>query len=188
MSGGDRSPATCPVIPGFAVRPLAMDDAAAWTRYAVLPEVKQLTSSTAASLQDVEAVIAKLFGTDPASPVRFAIVPDGEAELVATVGFHTISPLNLTAEVTYDVAPSHWGRGIATAACRAAVAWGFDVNKWLRIQATTLTEHAVSQRILQQCGFQREGLLRNFRIVRGKPADFWMYSILPPGTPRDQAR
>lgn len=168
-----------PAIPGFTVRPLRLADAAAWARYAVLPEVKQFTSSTASSVQDVEAVIARLSADDPAAPIRFAITPDGADELVATIGFHTISPLNLTAEVTYDVAPHCWRKGIATAACRAAVAWGFEVKRWQRIQATTLVAHEVSQRILQRCGFQREGLLRNFRIVRGKPADFWMYSIVP---------
>ncbi len=176
----DRGPA----IVGFVVRPLRLDDAAAWARYAILPEVKQLTSSTAASVQDVEAVIRKLHTDDPAAPIRFAIVPDGEPDLLATVGLHTISPLNLTAEVTYDVAPAHWRKGIATAACRAAVAWGFEVKRWHRIQATTLVAHEVSQHILQRCGFQREGLLRNFRIVRGQPADFWMYAIVPPEVSR----
>lgn len=169
----------CPRMPGFAVRPLQMEDAAAWARYALLPEVKQFTSSTESSVQDVQAVIQRVLAGEPTSPIHFALVPDGETDLVATVGFHTISPRNGTAEITYDVAPHRWGKGVATAACAAAVRWGFETKAWHRIQATTLLANERSQRVLQRCGFQREGLLRSFRVVRGVPAGYWMYSVLP---------
>ncbi len=33
--------------------------------------------------------------------------------------------------------------------------------------------------ILERCGFMREGRLRNFRVVRGEPADYWLYSLIP---------
>jgi ribosomal-protein-alanine N-acetyltransferase len=98
---------------------------------------------------------------------------------VATVGFHTISSLHGTAEITYDVSPSHWGRGIATAACRAATLWAFNVKGWHRVQATTLLQHARSQRVLERCGYQKEGLVRNLRLVRGRPMDYWLYSAIP---------
>jgi len=98
---------------------------------------------------------------------------------VATVGFHTISALNGTAEVTYDVAPAHWGRGIASAACRAATLWGFEAKGWHRVQATTVLPHVRSQRVLERCGFRREGLVRHFRRVRGVPTDYWLYSAIP---------
>lgn len=173
-----------PQVPGFVVRRLRIEDAAAWARYAVLPQVKALTSSTAATVQDVEAVVQRTLAGEPASPIHFALVPQGEDDLVATVGFHTISPLNRTAEITYDVAPHCWGRGIATAACGAAVRWGFEAMAWHRIQATTLQAHERSQRVLQRCGFQREGLLRHFRIVRGTPQHYWMFAILPGDLPR----
>jgi len=98
---------------------------------------------------------------------------------VATVGFHTVSLQNGTAEVTYDVAPSHWGKGIATAACRAATAWAFDVVGWHRVQATTVLPNLRSQRVLEKCGFKREGQVRNFRLVCGQPADYWLFSAIP---------
>jgi RimJ/RimL family protein N-acetyltransferase len=99
--------------------------------------------------------------------------------MVASVGFHTISQLNGTAEITYDVAPPFWNRGIATAACSAASRWGFEVKRWHRIQATTVLLHARSQRVLERCGYRREGIVRNFRLVRGLPTDYWLYSVLP---------
>lgn len=168
-----------PLIPGFVVRPLRMEDVDAWAAYALLPEVKEFTSSTVESVDDIRPIVQRVLAAEPASPIHFAIVPAGSAEMIASVGFHTISPINGTAEITYDVAPSHWNRGIATAACRAASLWGFESKGWHRIQATTLLPHARSQRVLERCGFKREGIVRSYRLVRGGPADYWLYSVLP---------
>lgn len=168
-----------PCLPGFTVRPVRPGDAADWARYACLPEVKAFTSSTATTVDDVLAVIQRTLAGEATSPIHFALVPEGSDALVATVGFHTISALNGTAEITYDVAPAHWGRGIATAACRAATLWAFEVKGWHRVQATTVLPHTRSQRVLERCGFRREGLVRHFRLVRGVPTDYWLYSAIP---------
>lgn len=168
-----------PVIDGLEVRPLRLGDAQAWADYVCLPEVMRHTSSTAQSVDDVMPIILRCLQGTPESPIRFGLWLAGSDQLVGTVGFHTISALNATAEITYDVAPSHWGRGVATAACRAATDWGFAERGWQRIQATTLLANEASQRVLAKCGYQREGLLRNFRIVRGRPADYWMFSAVP---------
>jgi [ribosomal protein S5]-alanine N-acetyltransferase len=168
-----------PIIPGFSVRPIELADADAWAAYACLPEVKLHTSSTAANVEDVRRDIQKTLADEPGSPIRFVLEAQGRGPIVATVGFHTISALNGTAEVTYDVAPSHWGQGIATAACRAATWWAFEVRGWYRVQATTVLPHVASQRVLERCGFKREGLLRNFRVVRGEPRDYWLYAAIP---------
>ncbi len=168
-----------PQIPGFTVRPVQLEDAAAWARYACLPEVREHTSSTATTTDDVAAVIQRTLTGEPNAPIHFVIQPQGGDAIVASVGFHTVSALNRTAEISYDVTPSHWGRGIASAACRAATLWGFQARQWHRVQATTLLPNLRSQRVLERCGFQREGLLRNFRIVRGQPADYWLFAAIP---------
>lgn len=171
--------APLPALPGFTVRPIAPSDAPDWAAYVCRPEVMRFTSSTATGVDDVAREIDRTLAGDAASPLRFAIVPDGGGPLVATVGFHTISVPNRSAEITYDVTPAWWGRGLATAACRAATRWGFAQRGWQRIQATVLVPHAASQRVLELCGYRREGLLRHYRVVRGEPADYWMYAVLP---------
>ena len=131
-------------------------------------------------------MIQRALAGEANSPIYFALIPEGGSDLIATVGFHTISALNASAEITYDVAPSHWGRGIASLACKHATEWALVEKGWLRVQATTLCSNVRSQRVLQGCGFEREGLLRNFRIVRGRPADYWMFSAIP--APLQEAR
>ena len=167
-----------PLISGFTVRPIRLEDAASWASYACLPEVKQHTSSTASSVEDVKTEIHRTLAGEPNTPIRFVLQQGGE-EIVATVGFHTISAVFGTAEITYDVSPSHWGKGIAKAACLAATLWGFEVKAWHRVQATTVLPNVRSQRVLERCGFKREGLVRNLRVIRGLPTDYWLYSAIP---------
>lgn len=168
-----------PAIAGFTVRPITLDDAQACASYVCLPQVLEHTSSTAHSAADLLPMIQRMGAGSADAPIRFVLQPPGSTAIVATVGFHTVSSLNGTAEITYDVAPHCWGQGIATAACHAATIWGLQVCGWHRIQATTLLANVRSQRVLQRCGYLREGVVRNFRVVRGQPADYCMFSIIP---------
>ena len=168
-----------PEISGFTVRPIALDDAPAWAAYICLAEVKRHTSMTVETVEDVRRDMEKSLANEQSVPHRFVIETPGTRQLVGTVGFHTVSEQHGTAEISYDVIPSHWGKGIATAACRAATLWGFEVRGWHRIQGTTVLANLASQRVLERCGFQREGLLRNFRMVRGQSTDYWLYSAIP---------
>jgi len=111
--------------------------------------------------------------------VLFGVRMRSTGQYVATVGFHTIQPHNRTAEITYDVRPTHWGQGIAGVCCKGAVRWGFAAREWVRIQATTQEPNLASQAVLLKSGFVPEGKLRNFRIVRGAPCDYLMFSIIP---------
>jgi len=171
---------SAPVVTGYLVSRMALADAEDWATFALRPEMLSLTSSTAASVADLQAMIERTLSEDANAPLLFAVREPGSGRLVATFGFHTVSALNRTAEITYGVRPQHWGRGLATAICQAGVAWGFASQGWVRVQATTLEAHAASQRVLGKCEFELEGRLRNFRIVRGEPSDYLLYSRLPP--------
>ncbi len=167
-----------PHLPGYVVAPLTAADAADWAAFALLPEVQQLTSSSAKTVDDLLPMIERAQSPDPNAPRLFG-VRDAAGELVAVFGFHTVSAANRTAEITYTVRPASAGRGLATAICGAGVRWAFGVQHWVRVQATTLVAHAASQRVLHKCGFAYEGTLRNFRLVRGVPADYRLYARVP---------
>ena len=161
------------------LRPIALEDIDDWYRYLAVPEVVEHTSWNLRSADELRPMIEWYEAKDPASAIRFAIVPKAGSRLLGTIGFHTVSVAQHSAEIAYDIAPAHWGQGIATACCRALVPWGFETRGYVRIQATTLDSNAASVRVLQKSGFQLEGKLRNFRSVRGTPRDFWLYSAIP---------
>lgn len=64
------------------------------------------------------------------------------------------------AELGYWVARRAWGRGVATEATRAAVAWAFAAWRAERVFAQTLGEHPASARVLGRLGMRPEGVRR----------------------------
>jgi len=158
------------------LRPLNRSDVPAWYTYLTMPHVLEHTSWQLRSIDELQQKFDGLESADPASELRFAIVLRSSGVLVGTIGFHSLSLPNRTAEIAYDLAPGVWGQGIAPAACAAMAAWGFDRLGAVRIQATALDSNARTLRVLEKCGFQLEGLLHNFRMVRGEPRNFWVYA------------
>lgn len=169
-------------LPGVRLRRLRLEDAQAWAAYALLPTVARDRSSDAASVHDLAALIERSLARDPAASVYFALVAAHGTQLLGTVGFHGVNPLHHSAEISYDVHPDHWGRGLASAACEAAVRWGFAECGWHRIQATVLDSNGASQRVLRRCGFTLEGTLRALRHVRGRARDHLLFSRLATDT------
>ncbi len=162
------------------LRPIERGDIDAWYEYLSLPHAVEHTSWNLRSAEELRPLVDWYESSDPASAIRFAICDAASTALVGTIGFHTISLANRSAEIAYDLHPAYWGRGIATACCDAAVAWGFERQGYVRVQATTLDANRASLRVLEKCAFVREGLLRSYRIVRGTPRDFWMYARVTP--------
>jgi len=172
--------------PSFAVRefdllarPIGLADAHDWFEFAAMPEVRQHTSLVIDSVSDLESAIGRTLVQDPGAPVYFALRHEHSSELVAIIGFHSRFVANRNAEINYEVRPSCWGRGMATAVCRDAVHWGFAKIGLVRVQATTLKANLASQRVLEKVGFEREGTFRNFRVVRGNPRDYLVFSCVP---------
>ncbi|MPV58666.1 GNAT family N-acetyltransferase [Burkholderia sp. HI2761] len=165
-------------FPGLSLRQLERADLDAWYAYLSNPDVFRHTSWNLRSPEDLLPLFDNIESADPDSVRRLAIVDTASATLAGTVGLHTVSTVNRSAEIAYDLAPSHWGRGIASAVCEAVTAWTFAHGGFIRMQAVVLTSNAGSARVLQKCGYRYEGLLRAYKMVRGTPGDFAMYARL----------
>jgi [ribosomal protein S5]-alanine N-acetyltransferase len=160
--------------PLATLREMRAEDLEPMFRILSQPAVVEHTSWNVTAPSDLQA-----YGTQERSAgsmTRFAIVRRDGGAFVGSAGFHSVSAVNRTAEIAYDLAPEVWGHGIARAACEALVRWAFLHVGLLRVQGTTLVTNTRSQRVLEACSFEREGLLRRYRLVRGTPGDFWMYS------------
>jgi RimJ/RimL family protein N-acetyltransferase len=62
----------------------------------------------------------------------------------------------------------------------ASLDWAFTEGGFARVHAFVMVGNTRSERVLERAHFTREGCLRSFRISRGEPRDFWLYSILRP--------
>ena len=61
------------------------------------------------------------------------------------------------AEIGYGILEEHRGRGYATEAVEAALAWAFQNPQLTAIEAETDPGNAASQRVLEKCGFLPDG-------------------------------
>ncbi|SFG16890.1 Protein N-acetyltransferase, RimJ/RimL family [Novosphingobium sp. CF614] len=75
-------------------------------------------------------------------------------DLIGMVGFVGDGT---SAELTYMIAPSRWGQGIATEASSAVIRYLFDQRGYRMVTATAMTTNPASARVLQKLGFEKAG-------------------------------
>ncbi|HEV7180807.1 MAG TPA: GNAT family protein [Candidatus Baltobacteraceae bacterium] len=98
-------------------------------------------------------------------PVNFAIEVEGE--LAGGIGVILgDAERRGTGEIGYWLGKRFWGRGIATAAAGAFSEYVFGRYDLRRVEAHAYGSNAASQRVLEKCGFKREGVLRG-AVVKG---------------------
>ncbi len=165
-------------IEGIALRQIETGDCEAWFDYLRLPEVFEHTSWNLRSVTDLRGTLESCLQEGPTSQMRMAVIEESAGRLIGTIGLHTLSEVNRSAEIAYDFAPTHWGRGLATRLCETVTSWSFDALNLHRLQATVLVGNQRSEHVLARCGFRQEGLLRGYRMVRGQPGDFRIFSRL----------
>lgn len=82
------------------------------------------------------------------------------------------------AELGYWIAKESWGRGYATEAAGAVIAYGFKARRLHRIYATPFKRNPASARVLQKLGMKHEGAAREHVMKWGLFEDLELYGIL----------
>lgn len=79
----------------------------------------------------------------------------GREELAGFGGFRFVEP-GKDVEILYGIAPRLWGRGYATEAARALLAWAFRETDLLRIFAGGDSPNRASLRVMEKLGMRFE--------------------------------
>ena len=82
------------------------------------------------------------------------------------------------ASIGYWVAPAERGRGVATDAVGLLGRWALIQLNLRRLELFHFAGNDASGRVAEKVGFQREGVLRAYVVIRGEPRDCIMYSLL----------
>jgi aminoglycoside 6'-N-acetyltransferase len=86
-----------------------------------------------------------------------------------------------TAEIGFTVARSAQGRGVATAAARAALALVFAHTPVRRVLGVTDARNTASVRVLERLGLQRIEVREV--VFKDEPCTEWVYAISAPAAP-----
>lgn len=109
--------------------------------------------------------------------VAFAICVSPERDLCGVVGMH-MTHAHQRAELGYWIGVPFWGKGYATEAARAVVAFGFEMLGLNRIYAHHFTENAASGRVLVKIGMRHEGRSRQHIKKWDRFVDVENYGLL----------
>ena len=74
-------------------------------------------------------------------------------------------------EFGYWIAPSHWGRGLASEAARRIVRFAFDELGVDRLSSRYFVDNPASGRVLEKCGFGYTGQETRWSEARGNQVD-----------------
>ena len=129
------------------------------------PEVQHYNGPLLANLDEAQAVIAELRAAYAArSQIAWAVTLRERLGVLGVVDFHEWDRHHRRAEIGYSLARSSWGQGIASEAVRAVIRFGFARMHLHRIEALTIADNLRSVRLLEQFGFRREGIRREYSL------------------------
>jgi RimJ/RimL family protein N-acetyltransferase len=100
--------------------------------------------------------------------------------VVGTCTLADIDHVNRRAELGFVLARAFWGQGYTAVALPAVIDFSFHRLELHRLQADTDPRNGPSMRLLQRCGFRREGLLREHYLVQGGPNMRWCTDCCAP--------
>jgi [ribosomal protein S5]-alanine N-acetyltransferase len=160
-------------------KPCAADAEAVFSRYSADPEVTRFLGwRTHRSVEDTRAFLEfsdSEWHQWPGGP--YLIESRDDSQLVGGTGLAFESPFR--AATGYVLAKDAWGAGFATEALGCIVTLAGEVGL-RRLYALCHPDHRPSWRVLEKCGFTREGLLRRYsefpNLRPGEPADVLCYA------------
>ena len=125
--------------------------------------------------RDAEAFVALNMSEAWERSPTFAEVLEGT--LIGTVNFEVDADTR-AAMLGYAIGRAWWGRGLATEAARAAIAWAVDTFSLVRIWASTDARHVRSRRVLERLRMQSEALrVGDHRGRAGELVDEVVYGL-----------
>jgi RimJ/RimL family protein N-acetyltransferase len=111
----------------------------------------------------------------------FAVLDQATELYLGSCGLCPVEHQHRTAGLGFWVRTSETGRGVATAAARLVVAFGFTQLGMHRIELMVAVHNAASRRVADKLGAAYEGTLRHRLVLQGQPTDMAMYALVGQG-------
>lgn len=110
--------------------------------------------------------------------IWWAIISKYTQEFCGAIGYNNLSREHKKAELGFWLLPEFWRQGIIQEALDPVLEYAFQDLQLHRIEAFVETENISSQKTLQKCHFQQEGILRDSEIKNGRFISVAVFSKL----------
>jgi ribosomal-protein-alanine N-acetyltransferase len=112
-----------------------------------------------------------------ARSISWAIATRDDGRLLGAISIRLVAA-HQRGEIGYWIARREWGKGFATDAVRAVIAYAFDMLGLHRVDAHHFIENPASGSVMRKAGMRSEGRRRGAVFRAGVPRDLEEYAIL----------
>ncbi|MDB6094296.1 MAG: family acetyltransferase [Verrucomicrobia bacterium] len=162
--------------PRLRLRALAVEDAGAIFAYATNPEMARFTLWPAHPNLDFTIGFVRHFIAGEF--LAWAIAEPENRDAIGMVFLHSFHRHHRKAEIAFNLARPHWGKGMVTEAAGAVLPVAFGPVGLHRIEATCMPENHGSRRVLEKLGMKKEGRLRQSHARYDGYHDMDLYAVL----------
>ncbi len=163
----------------IVLREINLDDVDGYLDYMNRPEMlnfltkEHIPNTPEKSLEELQ-YWGSLFPTKRS--IYWAIALKECDKIIGTAGFNHFSFANSKSEISYDLNPDFWGRGIMLKSIKHILKFAENQLQIVRTQATVTVDNINSIKLLERCGFDREGHMKKYEIVNGVHQDYYLYA------------
>ncbi len=136
------------------------------------------TDRTEADARDFVQMFLDQHAEQQRRKFQLAITLPDDGRLIGSCGVRRKPENDWEADIGYELAPEHWGKGYATEAARAMVQFAFDDLGVHRVSSWCIADNTASARVLEKAGLQLEGRLRENEYFKERWWDTLVYGLL----------
>jgi len=129
-------------------------------------------------IQISRADMEKAHDSSPFESKRLIIEKKDGSKIGWIAHFYMLHPMMKLLEIGFALVPSERGKGYCTEAAKIMVDYLFLTKDTVRVHAITDVRNVAAQKVLENAGLKREGLMRKCLFTRGEWRDGLLYSIL----------
>ena len=109
---------------------------------------------------------------------RWAVIEKASGECIGQIAYFLVDAGNHFGEIEYCIGKAYHGKGYATEATKAVIGYGFEKINFHKVQICVRPSNLASKRVIEKCGFEYEGMLRDYFYREDHYEGRCYYSIL----------